>query len=405
MADTDEIASQVEAVSQSHDNEKPSDVKASENIVSVVSQGAIPATPQPQVQPVHVQQSPPQQQQQPQTISSAQINASISGNASPQLFQVQQQPGQAPRTMALINGQLVPVTTTPVQVSVSGSVQKPVVLPQVQIQVQGPAAVNMQASIVQKQPTTETSTSTSMQQKTNVSENKLEKPELVSAAPAPPKTTTTTTQAQAKNNATPSSRKTRDRGCGCGFWDAIMRPFQQESRGRRNDDNNKNDRDKNQTTTANNDNNQDDDTANQSSGTTAVNMAIAPAPAPAAQGDPLQASQDIGATDVGQNTNVTFYPLGTNDINTVNAMNSQGIYAAPTNMMIPDTGQYLVTVQQPPSFVDPSQAILAPDLGQATGQFAADGTIVDNGNIDGEGEEELVDDGYDDGMDDMDEDY
>ncbi|KAF3404089.1 hypothetical protein DPV78_002147 [Talaromyces pinophilus] len=397
MADTDET-SQVEGVSQSHDNEKPSNVKASENIASVASQGAVLSPPQPQAQPVHVQQSPPQQQQQPQIISSAQINASISGNTSPQLFQVQQQPGQAPQTMALINGQLVPVSTTPLPVPDSGSVPKPVVLPQVQIQVQGPAAVNMQASIVQKQPTTEISTSTSTQQKTNVSENKPEKTELVSSAPTPPRNTTA--QAQANNDAIPASRKTRDQGCGCGFWAAIMRPFQQESRRRQNDDN-KNDRDNNQTTTANNDN-QDDATANQSLGTTAVNMAInpVPAPAPAAQGDPIQASQGIGATDVGQNTSVTFYPLGTNDINAVNAINSQDMYATPTNMMTPDTGQYSVPVQQPPSFLDPSQAVPAPGSGQATDQVAADGTTVDNGNIDGEGEEELVDDGYDDGMDD-----
>lgn len=400
MADTDEVASQVEAVSKSHNNEKSSEVKTSENIASVASQVAILSTPQPQVRPVHVQQSPPQQQQQPQIISSARINASISGNASPQLFQVQQQPGQPPQTMALINGQLVPV-------SVSGSVPKPVVLPQEQIQVQGPAGVNMQASIVQKQPTTEISTSTPRQQKTNVPENKLEKTELVSDAPAPPKTTTTTTttqaQAQTNSNATPASRKSRDRGCGCGFWDAIMRPFRQESPGRQNDDDNKNDRDNNQTTTANNDN-QDDTTANQSLGTTTVNMAInpVPVPAPAAQGDPIQASQDIGATNVGQNTNVTFYPLGTNDINAVNAMNSQVIYTTPTNMMTPDTGQYIVPVQQPLNVVDPSQAVPASNLGQATDQVAADGTIVSNGNIDGEGEEELVDNRYDDGMDDVD---
>ncbi|KUL90588.1 hypothetical protein ZTR_00358 [Talaromyces verruculosus] len=401
MADIDET-SQVEAASQSHDNEKPSDVKASENIASVASQGAEISPPQPQAQPVHVQQSPPQQQQQPQIISSAQINASISGNVSPQLFQVQQQPGQAPQTMALINGQLVPVSTTPLPVPVSGSVPKPVVLPQVQIQVQGPAAVNMQASIAQKQPTTEISTSTSTPQKTNVSENKPEKIELVSSAPAPPRTSTA--QAQANNDAIPASRKTRDRGCGCGFWAAIMRPFQQEPRGRRNGDDNKNDRDNNQTTTANNDN-QDDATANQSLGTTAVNMAInpVPAPTPAAQGDPIQTSQGIGATDVGQNNNGTFYPLGTNDINAVNAMNSQDMYATPTNMVTPDTVspyQYSVPVQQPPSFFDPSQAVPAPGSGQATDQVAADGTIVGNSNIDGEGEEELVDDGYDDGMDD-----
>ncbi|RAO64231.1 uncharacterized protein BHQ10_000243 [Talaromyces amestolkiae] len=390
MAAKDEITSQAETVTQSHDSEKLSETKASEKIASVASQGAVPSTPQLEVQPITVLQPPLQQQQQQhsQTLSSTQINASISGNASPQLFQVQQQPGQAPQTMALINGQLVPVSTVHVQVPVSGSGSNSVVLPQVQVQVQGPAAVNMQASIVQKQSATEGSTSTSTQQKPTVPESKQEKTGLTSNVPA------TSTQPQTNNNASPASRKTRDPGCGCGFWAAILRSFQQKG-------DNKNDTKENQTTTADS-NTQNDKTTSQPLGTTAVNMAIqainpASTSAPAAHGDSSQANRSTGVTDAGQNTNANYYPLGTSDISTGNTMNNQGGYVIPTNTMIPDTGQYSVAAQQPLYVVDPSQAAPAPYTEQAPGQATADGTYYDSG----EGDDDPVDDVYDDDADDM----
>jgi hypothetical protein len=386
MADTDEVTSQVEAGNQSHANEKPSELTASENIASVVSQGAV--------------LSPPQQQQQLQVPSSTQINASITGNASPQLFQVQQLPGQAPQTMALINGQLVPVSAIPVQVPSGAPV--PAVVPQVQVQVQSQStAVTMRASIVQTQPSNPNTTSTATQERTNVPESKQEKTGIASNAPPP-----TTIQSKTNTNASPATQKTRNRGCGCGFWAAIMSPFQQRSQPQRNDDNNKDNRDNNGNATANNDT-QDDNTTNQSLGTTAVNMAVqgmnpAPAPAPAAQGDPLQSSRDIAAGDVGPNTTATYYPLGANDINTVNAMNNQvynqGFYTGPPGQITPDTGQYLVPVQQPSNVVDSSHVAPAYDPGQTTGQVAADGANVDTGDIGEEEEDDLVDDGFDDGV-------
>lgn len=200
-------------------------------------------------------------------------------------------------------------------------------------------------------------------------------------------------------------RETED--ADAGFWAAIMRPFQQRSQSQRNDDDNKDNRDNSGNATANNDT-QDDNTTNQSLGTTAVNMAVqgmnpAPAPAPAAQGDPLQSSRDIAAGDVGQNTTATYYPLGANDINTVNGTNNQvynqGVYTGPTGQITPDTGQYLVLVQQPSNVVDSSQVVPAYDPGQTTGQAAADGTNVDADDISEEEEDDLVDDEFDDDTD------
>jgi hypothetical protein len=401
MADTDEITSQVEGFSQPHDNDKPSEFKSSEsitqNVASVAPQGAVLSTPQPQVQSIYFQQLPLQeQQQQPQVLSSTQINASISGNASPQLFQVQQQPGQAPQTMALINGQLVPISATPVHVPVSGSAPVPLVLPQVQVQEQQ-TVVNIKASIVQRQPTVENSTSESTHKNKKASEGNLEKSELSSAqivsasikdAVAPP---STTKQSQPNTHANPATKETRNRGCGCGFWAAIMKSFQQKSQPQRNDDDDMNNKVDNQITTANNDA-QNDNTTNQSLGNTVVNMAVQavnPAPAPTP-------NQNLSASGVGQNTTANYYTLGANDLN------NQGINANPTIMMTPDTGQYAVPAQQPSSIIDFSQAVPASDPGQTTNQVTADGTNDDDGDIDEEAEEDLVDDGYDDDADDMD---
>lgn len=119
--------------------------------------------------------------------------------------------------------------------------------------------------------------------------------------------------------------------------------------------------------------------------------------ASAAHGDSSQANRSIGATDVGQNTTTNYYPLGTSDISTANTTKIQGGYAIPTNMMIPDTGQYSVPARQPLYVVDPSQAAPAPYPEQAPGQAAADGTYYDSG----EGDDDPVDDVYDDDVDDM----
>lgn len=383
MADTDEITSQVKGFSQPHDNDKPSELKSSEsitqNVASVASQGAVLSTPQPQVQSIYFQQLPLQeQQQQPQVLSSTQINASIRGNASPQLFQVQQQPGQAPQTMALINGQLVPISATPVHVPISGSAPVPLVLPQVQVQGQQ-TVVNIKASIVQRQPTIENSASESTQKNKKISESNLEKTELSSAqivsanikdAVAP---LHTTKQSQPDTHANSATKETQNRGCGCGFWAAIMKSFQQKSQPQRNDDDNRDNKDDNQITTANNDA-QNDNTTN-------------PAPAP---------NQNLSASGIGQNITASYYTLGANYVN------NQGVYANPTIMMTPDTGQYVVPAQQPSNSIDFSQAVPASDPGQTTNQVTADGTNDDNGDIDEEGEEDLVDDGYDDDADDMD---
>ncbi|KAF4980879.1 hypothetical protein F66182_17196, partial [Fusarium sp. NRRL 66182] len=237
----------------------------------------------------------------------------------------------------------------------------------------------MQASIVQEQLVTEGSTSTSIQQKPNVPESKQEKTGLASNLP------TTNTEPPTNNNARPASRKTSDPGCGCGLWAAILRSFQPKG-------DNKNDTNENQTTTADS-STQNNKKTNQPLGTTAINMAIqainpASTSAPAAHGDSSQTNRSTGVTDVAQNTTANYYPLGTSDISTVNTTNNQGVYAIPTNMITPDTGQYQVPAQQPLYVVDPSQAAPAPYAEQAPDQATADGAYYDSG----EGDDGSVDD-------------